>query len=102
MTTSGLLGTALTATTNPNPNTLGTPSPFPIPYVNAHKVSAAWISQASKALFPRQAMGPGYQVPLQVQFVPSSGTAVYTVTMWQWNQLAQAWVLPKDNSSFTL
>lgn len=102
MALSGILVSAGDATSNPDPSTLGTSSPYPTPYVDRKTVSAAWTSQAKKALFPRNAIAGQGQVDIPLQFVPSSATATYTVTMWVYNKLASAWVKPKDNATFTL
>lgn len=102
MSFSGLLVSAGTSTTNPDPNTLTTHTPYPTPYVNRKTVSAAWTSQGSKALFPRNAIGGQGQVAIPVQFVTSSAGATYTATMYIYNKLADKWVQPKDNGSFGL
>jgi len=99
---SGILAAAATATTNPNPNALSVVSPYPTPYVNRFTVSAAWAAQAGLAMFPTNALNGSGQVPIPLQFIPSVAGATYTVTLWSFNKLANAWIQPKDNASFTM
>ena len=103
MALSGILGTALTATTNPNPNTLSTKSPYPTPYVNAHFVSAAWQAQAiggagANALFPRQAINGQGLISIPVHFVTAVG---FTATIWQYNRLSNTWFTHNNNPAIT-
>ncbi len=97
MALSGILGTALTATTNPDPNTLSTKNPYPTPYVNARRVSAAWTSQGAKALFPTQASNGAGMVAIPVLFSPSSAGATFTATVWQYQKLSNTWFKHTDN-----
>jgi hypothetical protein len=102
---SGILVAAGTSTTNPDPNTLGTPNPYPTPYVNVRTVSAAWAAQTitnSGALFPVGALNGQGQVPIPLMFVPSAVGATYTVTLKKYGKLAATWVQPKDYASFNM
>lgn len=99
MALSGLLGTALTASTNPDPNTLATKTPYPTPYTNYRTVSTAWTTQAAKAIFPRQARNGQGLVPIPVQLVPSTGGATFTATIWQYSKLSNTWFKHQSNPS---
>lgn len=100
MTISGTLVAAGTATTNPAPNSLGTPSPAT--FANGqYTVAAGWTSQASKALFPNDIRDGSGSKHIELEFVPSVAGANYTVTVWQWNRLASTWVQPANNASKT-
>lgn len=96
MSYSGLLRTAATATTNPDPNSLGTKNPFSSPYVDRYTASSTWKTQASSnatALVSRDPnAGINYTAPT-FAFVPSNGSAVtYTATFWTYVALANTWV----------
>lgn len=109
MSLSALLVAGATATTNPNPNTLGTVNPYPAPYVNQYTVSSTWAAQSltnSPALFPVFFTDGRGLIPrpqdITLEFIPSVANATYTVTLWRYNRTAGVWVQPKDNPSFTL
>lgn len=106
MTLSGLLKSAATATTNPDPNSLTTPNPYPTPYVHSRSVSSGWTTQAAtncKALFHRGGSDGNGLRPLQIAFTPSGGGAVtYTVTPWYFNKLSGKWHKPDDNAAMNL
>lgn len=95
-------GTALSPTTNPDPNTLTVKSPYPTPYIAPQVVSAAWTAQARPALFPLGKTDIAGQVPLKLHFVPSAGaTVTYTVTIWMYDRLSNTWAKPANNPSNT-
>lgn len=101
----GLLKSAATATTNPDPNSLTTKDPYGA-FTNRYAPQADWTTQAAtncKALVCRGASNRGGTVPLSLAFVPANGAAVtYTVTIWEFNKLAGVWMKPQANSSFSL
>ena len=103
---SGLLRTAATASTNPDPNTLSTKNPFSSPYVDRYTASSAWKLQAatnSTAIVSRDPnAGFNYTAPT-FAFIPSAGSATtYTVTFWTYIPLATTWVkLQGQNFSLT-
>jgi hypothetical protein len=92
----GTLGTALTSTTNPDPNTLGTKNPYPTVFINPMTVSTAWTTQGSKALFPQgKVVSHAQASAIKLHFVPSGGAAVtYTATIWFYNRLSNSWAKP--------
>lgn len=99
------LGTALTVSTNPDPNTLTTKSPYvaaatrgPQPF----SVSGAWTAQAQPALLPIGIRDGSGDKPIKVHFVPSSGAAVtYTIKIWMYNPVSNSWASPKTNGSIS-
>lgn len=99
MALSGLLGLALNATTNPDPNSLTTKSPYPKPYVNSTTISAAWSSQGAKAIFPRQAADEQGLIAIPVLFVPSTAEATFTAVIWQYDKSSNTWFKHSTNSS---
>lgn len=99
MALAGILATVGDATTNQAPASLSTPNPYPTPYVDIRSISAAWTSQGTKALFPRDSHNEDGQVPLLVAYKPSAGAAVtYTVTVWVFDNLANSWFKWKANN----
>jgi hypothetical protein len=98
----GILVASGNATTNPNPNTLTTVSPFPTPFTAPQAVSPAWIAQGKKALFPTAMLESVLSAPIPVSFIPSVSTATYTVTLWRFNRVAGVWIQPRDNASQTI
>jgi Alpha-L-arabinofuranosidase B, catalytic len=96
---SGILGTGLTATTNQNPNSLATASPYPKPYVNYKTVSIAWLSQGVNCLFPKQARNGAGLIPIPVLIVPSVANATFTATVWQYDKTSNTWFQNKSNPS---
>lgn len=102
MTNMALLGSSLTATTNPDPNSLSTKDPTAATIALSNSpASPAWIAQVStacKAIFPRK-LASVYNVndwpgdnAIRIGFVPSGGAAItYTATLWYWNETATAW-----------
>jgi hypothetical protein len=99
------LGTGLDATSNPDPNGLTTKAPYSLadsrknmPFTQ----SAAWTTQAKKALFPIGVRSGEGDKRIYLQFVPSGGAAVtYTVTMWQYNPVSNTWAKPKNTPSIS-
>lgn len=87
----GLLGSGLSQTTNPDPNTLTTKNPYPTTFVNPLTVSTAWASQNKKALFPLGIQYKSAERPLKLHFVGSTAGATVTVTMWCYNRLSNTW-----------
>jgi hypothetical protein len=98
----GTLGTALDATSNPDPNTLTTKNPYKTVMDNPQTFSTAWISQAKKALFPLGVLDGSGEKPIKLHFVPSSAGATYTVTMYVFDTLSGTWGIPFDNGSLNL
>lgn len=96
---SQLLGSGLNDTSNPDPNGLTTKNPYPATYINPKTVSAAWIAQAKKALFPNGLLNGAGLIPIPVQFVPSTAGATFTATMWQYSRLSNTWFKHQNNSS---
>ena len=100
LTLSETLGTGLTASSNPDPTTLGTTNPYPTPFVDSTVVSGSWTSQASKALFP---IGADYNQPetaIKFHIIPSAGeTTTYTVTLWFFNKVSGTWAKSASNNS---
>ncbi len=96
----GVLVSAGTATTNPNPNTLTTISPFSSGTFS-RTISAAWKTQAKPALFFQGNLSETRNYKVPIAFVPSVSTASYTATMWKFVRKANVWVVPKDYSSFS-
>lgn len=93
------LGTALDATSNPDPNSLGTKAPYLSPSVSTTP-SAAWTAQGKKALFPLGIKDGGGLVPLKMHFVPSGGAAVtFSVTVWMYDSVSGTWAKPKNNAT---
>lgn len=96
---SSTLGTSLSATTNPDPSTLGTTNPFD---ADGKTIASAWTSQAKPALFPLGVKDQSGEVPVRLLFKPSGGSAVtYTVTVWVWSSTASAWAKPYDSGSLS-
>lgn len=97
------LGTSLTTTTNPDPNTLSTPNPFSSPFVDPMTVSATWAIQTAtkcKAMFPLGVKDGRGEIPVKFHAKPSGGAAVtYTLVMWIWDKLTSTWVKPFINPS---
>jgi hypothetical protein len=94
----GLLGTGLNTSSNPDPNTLATKNPYPSPFINPMSVSSAWTTQAKKALFP---LGIDDSA-IKLHFVPSGGASiVYTVVVWVYNKLSNSWTQPAVFASNT-
>lgn len=92
-----LLGSALDATSNPDPNTLTTKNPYPATYVNRRTVSAAWTTQAKKGLFPTELVNGVGAISIPVQFVPSLAGATFTATVWQYSKLSNTWFKHQSN-----
>jgi len=94
------LGTGLSATSNPDPSTLSTLSPYPTPFVDSTSVSTAWSTQAKKALFP---IGADYNqptTPIKFHVIPSNGEAVtYTITLWFFNRVTGTWAKAANSGS---
>jgi len=87
-----LIGAALTAVTNANPNDLGTVNPA---YdLQKQTVSAAWTTQANLAILPiLSQVTPDLIVPIHIAVDPSAGAAVtYGVTIWQFIPVLNKWV----------
>jgi hypothetical protein len=102
MTISDTLVATGTATTNPAPNGLSPVIPATFSG-GRYTPTSAWTDQAKPALFPLDLRDGGGDKPIQLCFIPSDGAAVtYTLTAWQWNRIASTWVVPKDNSTFSL
>lgn len=97
----GILVASGNATTNPNPNTLTTVSPFPTPFTGPQTVSSVWTAQGKRALFPTALLESVLSAPVPVAFIPSVSSATYTVSLWRFNRVAGVWVPPKDNASLT-
>jgi len=100
----GTLGTGLDATSNPDPNSLGTKAPYSAATAKSTPPpitpSAAWTTQAKPALFPIGAKDGSGDVQIKVHFIPSNGAAVtYTVTIWMYNAVSNTWSKPKNNAS---
>lgn len=97
----GTLGTGLNATSNPDPNGLGTINPYPTPYTHSDEVSSAWTTQAKKALFPfGVSSGGGGQKDLKFHVVPSGGSSItYTLTIWFYNKVSNTWAKPATGAS---
>jgi hypothetical protein len=97
----GELGTGRTATTNPNPNTLTTVSPFRTGknFIDGDGASTAWTTQNRKmiAARPGLANAPNQGRKVRLKFVPSVAAATYTVTAWIFNQ--GTWATPFSASS---
>lgn len=109
MLTSNLIyGTALTPTTNPNPNTLTTKAPYLftgtsriIGHASRCFKNPAWVTQAKQALacifisndegFP----GRGY-----FRFKPNGGPS--EVRMWIYNPNTNDWGIPEATSNITV
>lgn len=87
----GTLGTGLSQTTHPDPNTLTTKNPYPSSFLSPLSVSAAWTSQAKKALFPLGVTDGRGEKPIKLHFVGSTAGATVTVSMWCYNRVANAW-----------
>jgi len=87
----GTLGTGLSQTTQPDPNTLTTKNPYPTTFVSPLSVSSAWSSQGKKALFPLGIENGRGEKPIKLHFVGSSAGATVTVTMWCYNRLSNTW-----------
>lgn len=97
------LGTALTASTNPSPNTLSTVNPYPSPITSRSTASAAWTTQAKKALVSNGALQGGFEKPIELSFKPSGGDAVtYSVTLWRYNTESQQWHRATGTHTFSL
>lgn len=88
-----------TATTNPAPNGLGTPSPGTFAG-GVYTPSAAWLAQAKPAIFPIDTRDGGGKEPIAIAFVTSVANATFTAKMWQWDRTDSVWLPPKDNASF--
>lgn len=100
----GLLGSGLTATTNPDPNTLATVSPLINNTVTSFRgnISGDWTAQNRPALFPLGVSDQGGEKRLRLHFVPSAGSATtYTVTVWFFNNRTNTWVKPAEGSTQT-
>ena len=94
------LASAASVTMNPNPNSLGTISPFPGTYIDGQSVSAAWTTQTSKGIFPLPVKEETAQVPLQLHFIPSAGTsATYAITLWRFDRLSGTWSKVANNAT---
>ena len=106
----GTLGTGLTASTNPDPNTLGTVAPLASTVTSWRgNISTDWTTQNKPALFPlplRDQSGErvqGGERPIRLHFVPSAGSGTtYTVTIWFFNPQSQTWSKPYDTPSLNL
>lgn len=95
----GLLGSGLTATSNPLPTALSTQNPFPVTPLNTHDVSAAWTSQNRPGLFPDSQRDYLFNQPIPLVLIPSAGSAAtFTITLWKWDGTS-AWVKPAVNPS---
>lgn len=99
-----------TATTNPDPSTLGTPNPYdgltPTEDEDRFIVASAWTTQSStncKALISVNTRDySADHADIELAFEPSGGAAVtYTLTVWQWSTLGACWVKPYDNPSLS-
>jgi hypothetical protein len=91
----GLLGSGLTVSTNPDPNTLATTNPYGASPAHTQLVSAAWTSQNRRAFFPDPLRDYLYNSPIALSFVPSGGNATtYSVTLWKWD--GTTWVKPAN------
>lgn len=100
LTLSESLGSSLSASTNPNPNTLGTIRPFPTPYTNSTSVSSSWTSQGIKALFPVGADYNNPMEPIKFSVTPSGGDAVtYTLTLWFYDILSGVWAKSANSNT---
>lgn len=100
------LGSTLDATTNGDPNSLGTKRPYTASQAQTYQdnlarlVSAAWTSQAKKALFPIGTRDGGGDVPIKCHLIPSSGAAVtWTVVVWMYNAVSDSWAKPVVGAS---
>lgn len=99
-----LVGSGLTATTNPNPNTLSVVNPLPSGvYVYQGTKNTAWTGSKCLILPPE---GTPYPNPARVwlRFVPSGGSGVaYTVTAWRlgFEGANPVWSLLASNGSNT-
>lgn len=88
----GTLGTGLTTTSNPIPNTLSTPNPYPTPFVDPSTTSTAWTTQAVKMLLPLGVTDFGHVIPIKLYFKPSGGSAItYTICTYVYNKTASQW-----------
>lgn len=87
----GVLGTGLSQTTHPDPNTLATKNPYPTTFVSPLTVSSAWTSQGKKALFPLGVADGRGEKPIKLHFVGTTAGATVNVTMWCYNRLSNTW-----------
>lgn len=103
----GTLGTGLSATTNPDPNTLGVVNPFTNPYTGKNGIIQTWLTQSAtngKALFPKCVVDPsgGGDPPIRFACVPSAGASTtYTLKIWFYLRTANTWVTPAINPTYS-
>lgn len=99
----GTLGTGLDATSNPDPNTLGTVRPYTVATSRTAPpwtIESAWTTQAKPALFPMGVRDGGGDRPIKVHFVPSAGSGTtYTATVWFYNAITNTWAKPNNTPS---
>jgi hypothetical protein len=92
----GVLGAALTPTTNPMPSALATQSPYDGASNHTHATSAGWATQNRRGLFPT--LAGGGQMPIGLSLIPSGGaTTTYTLTLWKWD--GSTWVKAAGTST---
>lgn len=80
-----ILGTGLDATSNPDPNTLAEPNPYPDFKKGINRPSEAWTTQAVKAFIVNknfEAKRFENLGSVNVHFIPSDPAATYTITLW--------------------
>jgi hypothetical protein len=94
------LGSTLSASTNPDPNTLATKSPYPTPFIAPMVVGTAWSAQGRVALFPIGLENKAGPMPIKLHFLPSAGNATtYTITVWMYNRQSNTWAKPFNTAT---
>ncbi len=106
MALTALLGSALDATSNSDPNSLSTKRPYSAATAKGgstpFKPDAAWVTQANKALFPVGTNALDSTNTIKLHFIPSGGAAItYTVTVWMYNAVSNTWAKPRNNAGVT-
>ena len=80
-----ILGVALDASTNPDPNTLSVSNPFPNAFRGITKPSDEWKDQGTKAFAILNTYESKHHENINsvgIDFIPSDPDAIYTITLW--------------------